>query len=84
VGWLRGCVHDRSDVGPVLLKQISYRRRIANIDVVMLVIAHCLQQMIARFFCRSFRAEELTAHVVIDPDDAHLFFREMFDRLGPD
>ncbi len=39
----------------------------------MFVIRDRLDELIARFLGRGFRAEETAAHVVVDPDDAIAF-----------
>src|SRR5262249_55106005 len=61
----------------MLFEQSHYRGRIANIDVVMFVIADVGDQVVARFFCGSFGTKELRAHVIVDPDDARAFACEM-------
>lgn len=54
----------------MLLEQIRYRCRIPDIDVVMFVAANVFDQFVTRFSGGSFRAEEVRAHIVIDPENA--------------
>ncbi len=68
----------------VLLENLAHRARVANIDVVMLIVGNRLHELIARLAGRGFRAEKTTAHVVVDPDDALPILREMLDRLRAD
>src|SRR5260370_1025537 len=52
------------------------RGGVANIHVLMFVIAKVRDQVVARFFRGSFGAEKLCAHVVIDPKDTRAISRE--------
>src|SRR4029453_11115019 len=60
----------------MLLEQIHDRGRVANIPVLMFVIAKVPDQVLARFFRGSFGAKKLCAHVVIDPKDMRAISRE--------
>src|SRR5436189_4067467 len=60
----------------MLFEQIHYRGGVANIDVLMLVIAKVRDQVVARFFRGSFGAKKLCAHVVIDAKDMRAISRE--------
>ena len=60
----------------MLFEQIHYRSRVANIQVVMFVVAKVRDQVVARFFRGSFGAKKLCAHVVVDPKDTRAVSRE--------
>ena len=49
-------------------EQLLYRSRVANIHVVMFIIANIRDQVVARFFRGSF-APKIFAHVVVDPEN---------------
>ena len=61
-----------SNAAAMLLEQIQHCVGVANVDVVMFVTANIRNQIVARFPGRSFGAEEFRAHVVVDPDHAHV------------
>src|SRR5437667_1056473 len=60
----------------MLFEQIHYRGGVANIDVLMFVITKVRDQVLARFFCGSFDAKKLCAHVIVDPKDTRAVSRE--------
>ena len=81
---LRSGVHNRVDLPAVLFEQLIDRNDIADVDVVVLVTANVLDQLITNFPGRGFRSEKLRAHVVVDPDDVRTVLGKMFDRFGTD
>ena len=60
----------------MLLEQIHDRGRLANIHVMMFVIAKVRDQVVAGFFRGSFVAEKFCAHVVVDSKDTRALSRE--------
>src|SRR5512132_1125493 len=60
----------------MLFEQIHYRSRVANIQVVMFIVAKVRDQVVARFFRGSFGAKKLCAHVVVDPKNTRAVSRE--------
>src|SRR4029077_13957843 len=60
----------------MLLEQIHYRSRVANIQVVMFVVAKVRDQVAACFFRGRFGAKKLSADVVVDPKDMRAVSRE--------
>src|SRR6266850_3440808 len=67
---------DGFNCAAMLLEQIHDRGRVANVHVLMFVIAKVRDQVIARFFRGSFGAKKLCAQVVVDPKDMRAAFRE--------
>ncbi len=63
----------------MLLEHTAHGIGIANVDIVVLVFADGLQQVIARRTGGRFRTEEAAAHIVINPDDRAAFLREVLD-----
>src|SRR5580765_4287057 len=60
----------------MLFEQIHYRSRVANIQVVMFVVAKVRDQVAARFFRGGFGTKKISAHVVVDPKDMRAVSRE--------
>ena len=77
-------MNDRFDGSAMLLEQIHHRAGVPDVHVTVFVIANVRDQIVARFFCGSFGPKELSAHIVVDSDDARAFAREAPDRFRPD
>jgi len=76
-------MNDCVDAAVMGLEQFRDRRRIADVDVVMLVIFDVRDQIVACPRGRRLRSEKLRPQVVVDSDNTGAIFRESLDRFRP-
>lgn len=65
-------MHDGSNAAAMPLEKIQHCVGVANVGVVMFVTANIRNQIVARFPGRGFDTEEFCAHIVVDPNHAHV------------
>ena len=66
------------------LEDFVHRRRIADVDLVMLIARQTRPQLIPCFSSRGFFAKKLLAHVVVDPDHPLAIAGKAPDRFRAD
>ena len=79
---LRGGVDD--EVGPLAGHQIAHALAVAYIEIEVAVAGNGLHQVAHHGACRTRRAEELLAHIVIDADYLPTFAGQQARALGAD
>ena len=78
---LRRAVHNRRQAPAVLLEKSIHGGGIADVDLVMLIVRHVRQQLVARPAGGGFLSEKPLPHVVVDSDNRAAIRREAPNRF---